>query len=420
LLAKAYVRAERDEEAVIELRNTIDHPHAPMAARTLLETIYREGSRKGYLQEFYQDTLKKFPDSVFWHNRAAAFALDEGDFDKAVQFYGLAWQKAKANDYSGGTRRGTDGRFETQLTALDGYLRALTLAGKLDKVVEEGRQYVDGDFAPIAYLRMAEAKWKLGDKTTAREYCQNAVDKAGTNEILLSQSLKGTYSLLGAEEALRHWEQRHRADPDSLVSNLAMFYLTRINGEYNKAVGYIDKCLQIVGPDSPQKGNYTVKKAEVLQLAYLKTSDNNYRTKTIVVYESLLAEMPNNTGVLNNLAYLLAENNERLSEALKYAERAYELGPGIPSILDTYAYVLYKNDRLQEADEFLQAAIQQYEQDMASVPAEVYEHLGMVKEKSGSKSEALAAYEQALDVATDEFSKATRERVAQAVERLSP
>ncbi|MHC4423897.1 MAG: tetratricopeptide repeat protein, partial [Planctomycetota bacterium] len=141
--------------------------------------------------------------------------------------------------------------------------------------------------------------------------------------------------------------------------------------------------------------------------------------KTIAVYESLLAEMPNNTIVLNNLAYMLAENNERLAEALEYAKRALEARPNNPSFLDTYAYVLYKNGKLPEADEFLQAAIQQYEQNKISVPGEIYEHLGTIKEKLGAQSEALAAYKQALEAGADELSEATRERIATAIGRLS-
>jgi tetratricopeptide (TPR) repeat protein len=419
LLAKAYAKEGRYEEAIIELENTIDNPHAPVGSRELLEKIYLKSGRRVRLRKFYEETLSKLPDSVFWHNQAGAFAIAEGDFHKAEQLYGRAWQKV-IRDNGGTVSRKTP--FGTSLASLDGYLRALTLEGEFDKVIEEGRKYVDRDSAPIAYLRMAEAKLKLGDNTTAREYYGKAVDKAGTNESLLVRSLEEAYSLLGAREALQLWEQRLKAGEDSLTANLAMFYLTKMNGEYNKAVTHIEKCLTIIGPDSRKKGDYTVKKAEALQLAYLKTSDNNYLMKTIAVYESLLVEMPNNTGVLNNLAYLMAENDERLPEALKYAQRAYELRPDVPNFLDTYGYVLYKNNKVREADQLLQAAIQQYEQDMVSAPAGIYEHLGMIKEKLGSKSEALAAYKQArdtLDNGTGELSKTMSERIAQAMERLS-
>jgi len=419
-LAKAYFRARRYEEAIIELRNTIDDPGAPKEGRVLLERIYLKLGRSEALKKFYDETLDKLPDSLFWYNRAGAFAIAESEFERAEQYYGSGWQTANREIESGDRdSRGYKERLGTYATALDGYLEALVSGGKLDKVLEEGRKYVDGDFAPIAYLRMAEAKLKLNDRAAAIQHCQKAVDKAGANENFVSGALRRMYMLLGAEEALRYCEEKLKADPDSLGANLAMFNLTKVNGEYNKAIGYIDRCLQIIGTDSRRKLSYTMKKAEVLQLAYDRSSDNDYLEKAIATYESLLAEMPNNTGVLNNLAYMLAQNDERLPEALEYARRAHEAWPNHPGLLDTYAYVLYKNDRLSEADEFIQAAIQQYEQEKISVPGEVYEHLGAIKEKLGARTEALAAYRQALETGADEFSEATRKRIRTAIEHLS-
>jgi tetratricopeptide (TPR) repeat protein len=289
----------------------------------------------------------------------------------------------------------------------------------LDKVFEEGRKYVDSDFASVAYFGMAEAKLKLDDKATAIQYCRKAVDKAGTSEILVAHTLQRMYVLLGAEEALTYCKEKLEANPDSLAANFAMFNLTKNNGEYNRAVGYIDKCLLIIGPDSPNRVNYIMEKAEVLTLAYNKTSDNNYLKKAVAEYESLLVEMPNNTIVLNNLAYMLANINERLTEALQYAERSLQARPNSPDFLDTYAYLLHKNGRNLEAAESLQAALQQYESQQVRIPADVYEHLGMVNEKLGAQTEALAAYKQALQIGADNLPRATEQRITSAIERLS-
>ncbi|MDH4238370.1 MAG: tetratricopeptide repeat protein [Phycisphaerae bacterium] len=416
-LAKAYRHSGRYEDAITELKSTIDMPDAPMEGRLLLEQIYIQLGRKEALKQFYEDTLRKLPDSVLWYNRVGASALAEGQFDRAEKLFAQAWQKSR-NSGKG------------DMTAFDGYLQALLLRagtpgtgtwdpGKLDKVFEESRLYVDGNFAHIAYLRMAEAKMKLGDKATAVQYCQNAVDKAGKSEFLVANTLQRMYTLLGAEETLIYCKEKLEANPDSLAANFSMFNLTKFNGEYNKAVGYIDKCLLIIGPDSPNRVKYIMEKAEVLALAYNKTSDNNYLKKAIAEYESLLVEMPNNTSVLNNLAYMLANIDDRLAEALQYAERSLQARPDSPDLLDTYAYVLHKNDRNLEAAESLQSALQQYESQQVRIPAEVYEHIGMVNEKLGAKDKALDAYKQALQIGADNLPKTTEQRITSAIERLS-
>ncbi|MHC4060073.1 MAG: tetratricopeptide repeat protein, partial [Planctomycetota bacterium] len=287
-LAKAYLQAGRVEDAITELKNTIDDPHAPMASRDLLESILLKSSgRKEALRRFYEDTIAKFQDSVTWYNRAAAFAIAEGQLGRAEQLYQQAWQKDSKD-------------VKESRAALDGYLRALVMGAgtpntsgwdpaKLEKLFEEGRQYVDGDFSPIVLYRMAEGKMKLGDKATAVEYCRKALEKAfgQTDEAFAAKILQDSCSLLGVEEVSKCCEQTLEANPESVAANFAMFSLTRITGEYNKAIAYIDKCLQITGPDSPGGIGYMAKKAEILDLAYAKTSDNSYLERAIKQYESL-------------------------------------------------------------------------------------------------------------------------------------
>jgi len=228
---------------------------------------------------------------------------------------------------------------------------------------------------------------------------------------------------VGAEEATNFCEQKLLADPDSLAANFAMFNIAKITGRYTQALNYISKCIDLAGPDSFRRIDFTLKKGDILILLYEKTSDKNYLKTAISDYESLLAKMPSNTGVttvLNNLAYLLAENDERLPEALKYAERALNARPNSPIVLDTYAYVLLKNGKKQQAAEFLAAALQHFEQDNISVPGEVYEHKGMIQEELGAKSEALSAYKQALEAGGEKLSQKVQQRIEDAIGRVSP
>jgi tetratricopeptide (TPR) repeat protein len=200
-----------------------------------------------------------------------------------------------------------------------------------------------------------------------------------------------------------------------------MFNLANIKGEHIKALDYINKCIELTDSKKPSRVNYIIKKVDTLIQAYEQTSDNKYIKTAISDYESLLAEMPKNINVLNNFAYLLTEYGQRYPEALKYAKQALDEKPNDPGIMDTYAYALHKNDRNQEAAEYVEAALLQYsEQNINHIPPEVYEHKGMIQEKLGAKDEALAAYETAMKNGADKFSNRVRERIVRAIERVSP
>jgi len=427
-LARAYLRVGRYEDAITELRNTINAPGAPLEARFLLEHIYTRLGRKDALKAFYEETLQRFPDNVRWLTRAAEFALNTSQFARAEELYKRAFE-LKRDQYANSSDKSWQND-ALYASALDGYLKTLVLnAGKartpswnprkLDAVFEIARKYVNTDLAPIAFLRMAQAKLKLGHKQDAVDFCRKAVEKSEGNDTLASEVLFRMFLMLGPEEVTRYCQQKLQREPNSVSANFTMFNLAKINQQYNKALTYIDKCIALSEPNSLAAVEYGVKKVEVLTLAYERSSDKKYLEMAIADYESLLEKMPNNISVLNNLAYLLAENDQRLEDALRYAEKAIEARPNDPSFLDTYAFVLHKNGKDAEAAQYLAAALQQYEQNKAAAPPEVYEHLGMVKEKLGQKREALAAYKQALEVGADVLSEKARNRIAKAIERVS-
>ena len=430
-LAKVYLKTERYEDAMTELKTVMDAPGVALDARLQLEQVYLRLDRKDALKALYEETLEKFPQNALWLDRAGTYAIKAGDYDKAEQIFGkILLAGPEPSPGRNGAQTPEDVLYGT---ALEGYLRVLIAAAgapntagwrpaKLDKVFEEGRKYAEGRFGHIAYVRMAQAKILLGDRSTAAEYCRKAVDKAGANEALAADIMLKMYLLLGRQEVQDYCTQRLQANPNSLAANLTLFNLAKMNGQYEEAIGYIDKCIALSGPDSPGKIGYTMQKGEILILAYDKSSDKDYLKTAIAEYESLLAKMPNNTEVatvLNNLAYVLAENNERLAEALEYAKRGLSAKPNNPVLLDTYAYVLLKNGQVSEAAESLTAAMQYFEQDGIAVPAEVFEHKGMIKEKQGAKAEAIAAYRQALKAGQNQLSEKAKRRIEEAVRRVS-
>jgi tetratricopeptide (TPR) repeat protein len=406
LLTRAYLKTGREEDAITELKNTVEDPQASDQARLLLEEIYRRTNRKEALKDFYDRVVKQFPENTFWLNRAADFAVATDDKPKAEQLFNTALQKSSQQ-----------GKLNPD--ALGGYLYSLLVQDKYDNLFNEGQKYIDSNFASIVYCRMAEAKVAIGDKSAAIQYCSKAIDKTKNSLQYISSVVSRIYEILGQDQAEKVCKQKLDSQPDSSSANWAMFNIKLLNGEYNKAVEYLDVCLKSTASDTSDWVNIMMKKAEVLGLAYYKTSDKNYLKAMTGVYESLIAKMPNNTNVLNNLAYILAENNQDLDKASEYVRRANEIKPNDAGYMDTYALVLYKQGKYAEALEISQAAIQMYEVQQVPVARDVYEHHGQIQEGLGNVQQALSAYGQAMGVGGENTPKEARERLTAAIERLN-
>ena len=75
------------------------------------------------------------------------------------------------------------------------------------------------------------------------------------------------------------------------------------------------------------------------------------------VYREAIELREDDAVARNNLAYLLAERDIDLEEALELADQALEAEPANGSFLDTKGWVLYRLDRPDEALEYLQRAL---------------------------------------------------------------
>ncbi len=81
----------------------------------------------------------------------------------------------------------------------------------------------------------------------------------------------------------------------------------------------------------------------------------------IARYESILAKQPDQTEVLNNLAWLYIDKN--LDKAQLLAKRAYQLDSNDYRILDTYAWILLKSNQAAAAVPLLKRALREKPDD---------------------------------------------------------
>ncbi|MGB5137316.1 MAG: tetratricopeptide repeat protein, partial [Candidatus Zixiibacteriota bacterium] len=127
--------------------------------------------------------------------------------------------------------------------------------------------------------------------------------------------------------------------------------------------------------------------------------------KASEAFELLLTINPQHHPTLNYFGYMLADRGERLTEALDMIERALKSEPESGAYLDSYAWVLYKLGRYQEALIQIQKAVSKTNNDPV-----VIEHLGDIEYALGNIQNARDAWNTAL--AFDPDNKSLKDKLS--------
>ena len=88
----------------------------------------------------------------------------------------------------------------------------------------------------------------------------------------------------------------------------------------------------------------------------------------------------------NNLAWLIAENQGNLDEALQLATASVAKGPNVAGYYDTLGWVYFKNGLYSNAAKLVRKAIELAESSGKAVDPAYRERLGMILAASGDKA----------------------------------
>ena len=120
--------------------------------------------------------------------------------------------------------------------------------------------------------------------------------------------------------------------------------------------------------------------------------------EAFVAYDSCLVWKDDNIGCLNNYAYYLSELGEQLDKAEQMSYRTIKAEPKNATYLDTYAWILFMQQRYSEAKIYIDQTLQ-YDNDTSAV---LLEHAGDIYCQAGDVTQALTYWQQALERAEKE------------------
>lgn len=182
------------------------------------------------------------------------------------------------------------------------------------------------------------------------------------------------------EQALTHIRDRRSSDPQNQQAYFLMeVEILNRTGQFEESIKVLNAALGAYGDDTDLRYSRAMVSEKLGNIDQLE-KDLAY----------IIDRDPENATALNALGYTLADRTARLDEALRLIEKARNIAPSDPAIIDSLGWVYYRMGRLQEALSLLQQA---YE---AFPDPEVAAHLGEVLWILGKHDQAKEIWQQGL------------------------
>lgn len=157
------------------------------------------------------------------------------------------------------------------------------------------------------------------------------------------------------------------------------------NGKYDIALDELKKAEILAGDNKDSLVQVITMRADV----YYRIKE--YK-KAFELFDEALKYNNDDLTVLNNYAYYLAEQDQKLKKAEEMAKKVIEMEGDNNTFLDTYGWVLYKRRKLKAAAEVMEKIIGSGDKP----DAEYYEHYGYILKKERKCEKAVENWNIAL------------------------
>jgi len=314
---------------------------------------------------FYQKVLDINPEDPYIRITLADYYQQKGDVDLAFQNLQSGYANPKLD-------------LETKIQVLMGLFEmknipderiraeSLKLANTLSKVHSDK----PGSHAIYADLLFRDSLYT----DAAKEY--NEVIKLDSSRYVVWEQLLFSLNNLTQTKQIINVSQR----ASKLFPKEPIPYL------FN-AIGYLMGKDNKPAINSLEKGLPLSQNSKLTEQFYMYLGDTYYQDnqpeKAYESYDKCLEINPSNTFVLNNYAYYLALNKQKLDKAKTMSFTAISLDPG-PTNQDTYGWVLYQLGDYEEAFKYINLAIEGDKKPSA----EVLDHMGDVYFRLGQEKKA--------------------------------
>ena len=236
---------------------------------------------------------------------------------------------------------------------------------------------------------LAVALHKNGNKADAqREFDSLYRSEPNDLDLLLAQVrlLKDDQLWSQLSQKAAEWYQKHPKDSRTLI-HIAKYLVTGDGSEARKTAEELFRMILKNEPDS------TEAMADFAILLYTVGRPD----EAVLLYQRVLQFEPDNLIVINNLAWIMCEEQDKFQQALELAQKGLKIAPNYIDLIDTRGVVYYRLGEFDKAVEDFTTCINLYPNETPASVASRF-HLARAFAGLGQRDKAVECLNKVLEL----------------------
>ena len=372
---RLYQRMKKPEKAIEELKKLINNDPKDAQSYAMLAEIYQSMGNKEKALETYRVILEIDPENPYIHLSLADFYRSNGEKEKSIEELKKAFLNKELD-------------IDTKISILSSYYTLIGIHPELQEQALEMCQLLVGSHPSEPHAHAVYGDFLNQDKKfdKAREEYLKAKQLGSKEFIVYSQ-------ILFLDSQLQLWDSLiidSKEAMDIFPDQPVVYFFNGIANiqkkNFTDAISALNLGVKMVVDNKNLEGQFYTNLGDAYnELKDYGKSDENY--------EKALSINPKDANVLNNYAYYLSIREDSLDKAEQMSRQSNELEPTQASYQDTYGWIMYKQNKLEEAKIWIEKSIS----NGAGNSAAVLEHYGDILFKLGDTARAIENWQKAKE-----------------------
>lgn len=378
---RVYELMDDKKSAYNELKSLTEKHPLDMMYKTMLGNWLMQNERTKEAYKLFTDVLKEEPDNAY-----AETSL--------YDYYNATQQEEQARNMLDRILMGKNTDVDTKIMMVRSFIQnneshggdSTQVLSLFDKVLK-----VPQPAAELAELRAAYMSLKKMPQDSVNAAFKKVLDIAPDNASARLQLVQNLWNEKKYDEVIAMTTQAQEYNPEEMV-----FY-------YFGGMAHYQKHEEDATLDIFRKGVAQVNASsspELVSDLYMIMGDILFnkggdKAEAYASYDSCLQWKPDNYMGLNNYAYYLSLDGQNLHQAEQMSYKTIKAEPKNGTYLDTYAWILFMEERYAEAKTYIDQAVNHL--DTLQNNSTVLEHAGDIYSMNGLVDEAMGFWKQSYD-----------------------